>query len=63
MLVAVGDREYLFEHSFELDAFETYRGGFDREGAWAEGLGFEAIAFEFFRDFRKGDELCGKEID
>ena len=63
LLVAVGDGEDLFEHVFELDAFEAYRGGLDGEGAGAEGFGFKAVAFELFVDLGEGDHLGGQEVD
>ena len=63
LLVAVGDGEDLFEHAFEFAAFEAYGGGFDGEGAGAEGFGFEAVALEFFGDLGEGDHLGGEEID
>jgi len=61
--VAVRDGEDLFEHALELDAFEASRGGFDGEGAWAEGLSFEAVAVEFVGDLGEGDHLSGEEVD
>ena len=63
MLVAVGDGEDLFEHAFELDAFEGYGRGFDGEGAGTEGFGFEAVAVEFFGDLSEGDHLGGEHVD
>ena len=61
--VAIGDGEDFFEHALEFDSFETDRGGFDGEGAGAEGFGFEAVAVQFSGDLGEGDHLCGKEVD
>ena len=63
LLVAVGDGEDLFEHVLEFDTFQADGGGFDGEGAGAEGLDFEAVAVEFFGDLGEGDHLGGEEID
>src|ERR1700761_9743390 len=41
------------EHALELAAFEANRCGLDGEGARAEGLDLEAVAFEFLSDLRK----------
>ena len=53
LLAAVGDGEDLFDHAFELAAFEADGGGFDGEGAGAEGFGFEAVALELVGDLRR----------
>ena len=58
-----GDGEELFDHGFELAAFEATRGGLDGEGAGAEGFGFEAVVFELFGDLGEGDHLGWEKVD
>ena len=62
LLVAVGNGEDLFEHTFEFSALETYGGCLDGEGAGAEGFCFEAVALELFGGLGEGDHLGGEEI-
>ncbi len=63
LLVAIGDGEDLFEHTFEFDAFEADRRCFDGKGARAEGLDFEAVVVKLFGDLGEGDHLGGEHVD
>jgi hypothetical protein len=63
LLIAVGNGEDLFEHLFELGAFEADWSRFDGQGSGAEGLSFEAVVVEFFCYLREGDHLGWKKID
>ncbi len=63
LLAAIGGGEELFEHDLEFPALEAYGCGFDGEGAWSEGFGFEAVAVELVGDLGEGDHLGGEQVD
>ena len=45
--------DHFGKHALQLAAFESDRGGFDRESSRAEGFSFEAVALQFVGDIGK----------
>jgi len=63
LVVGCGRGEDVSEGEFEFPALEASWGGFDGEGAGAEGLCLEAVALEFVGKIGEADHLLGEEIN